>query len=138
MFFKRNDTGLCPSYMTAQYIYWIQDKRIRHFNGGGEYEYYLMSRFLQRIEKNNFKWKSFDKLIKKLKLRKIENGIPSVYSGGTKEYLYNSKEERLVVIYHSKIIAGPFTTYRGCFEYSEEYIKNKYFKEPEQLNLFDM
>ncbi len=138
MFFKRNDTGFCPSYITDKYIYWIQDAKIRRFNGGGEYEYYLMCRRRERIEKIGFKWRSFEKLIKKLKLKKIEGGIPSVYNDGKKEYLYNRKEDRLVVIYDAKIIAGAFSNYRSCFEYSEEYIKNKYFKETEQLNLFEL
>ena len=51
-YFKRADKGFCPTYHSPDGVmYWIQDHKIKHFNGGGEYEYDFMCRCRERIEK---------------------------------------------------------------------------------------
>lgn len=137
-YFKRADKGFCPTYHSPDGVmYWIQDHKIKHFNGGGEYEYDFMCRkenkkititraqLKHRIEQNGLKL-----------IRNYADGT-ELYTNGKDEYIYRKQEKTLVIIHFERIIKGCFPSFEECIKYAENYIAEKYYKTAEQMTIDD-
>lgn len=140
-FFKRKEKGYCPTYHAPDgLMYWVQDHKVNHFNGGGEYEYSLMCRKKDFCE--NMSNAQFKKFVKKFSLIYVENccGIDIFKSRGRsgERYCYNVHDKVLKIVYGDQMIKGDFQSYKDCIEYAEKYVKEKYLYELVQLSLFDM
>lgn len=138
-FLKRKDKGFCPTYHSDDGImFWVQDRRINHFNGGGEYEYDFMCRkenskaTMTKGQLKKFVIKNKAKLIRSYSDYKID-----LYSDGKNDYIYYSQEKTLKTIYAEHVIRGGFASFKECLEYAEKYISERYCKEVEQLTLDD-
>lgn len=136
-FFKRADKGFCPAYHSTDGImYWVQDRKINYFNGGGEYEYDFMSR--KENSKTTMTKGELKKFVIKNKAKLISdcsNDRIYLYSDGKNDYIYNIQEKTLKIIYAERVIKGGFAGFKECLEYAEKYISERYYKEVEQLTL---
>jgi hypothetical protein len=137
-YFKRADKGFCPTYHSPDGVmYWIQDHKIKHFNGGGEYEYDFMCRkenlrkTITRAQLKNLIAQNDLKL-----MLNCSNGT-EIYTDGKDEYIYRKQEKTLMIIHFERTIKGCFPSFEECMKYAENYIAEKYYKTAEQMTIDD-
>lgn len=129
-YFKRPDKHCLPIYIASDGIYRIQDCKVKgHINreyGENDYTYDLVFRPKFR-EERICSQKEFETLRKKLNLRCIDcSDNIHVYEDKTKEYYYDRRSGKLVIMYFETVIAFGFIHYKDCLDYSEKYIERRY------------
>lgn len=136
-FFKRADKGFCPAYHSSDGImYWVQDHKINHFNGGGEYEYDFICR--KECSKTKMSYKQLERFSVKNNLRRTGHCWKTEYfTDGKNDYSYNPDDKTLKTIFPDYVIKYGFKSFKECLEYAENYIAEKYHKTAEQMAIDD-